>query len=842
VFLAEDPRLDRRVALKRPSDEWLSAPDASVRLHREARAAARLTHPHIAGIYDVLDHDGRPYIVMEYVPGESLASRIGRGPLPILQVVEIGAQLADALATAHEHGVVHRDLKPGNVMLMPDGRAKILDFGLAKTRALHAQDRGEPDSLVGAGGFAGTPGYSAPEQYAGGPVDGRSDLFGLGVLLYEMVTGAAAFSGPDTMATVLATINEHLPPLAERRPETPPELDAIVGRLLEKDPRRRPASAATVTADLRRVGRALTERPTTSDAETVTVARAGTRSRRRLLLLTATVVVAAAAALTWWQEIRRSGPAETATPAHTPVVTVLPFRDLTGDPDNGTLAAGLADMFANHMASAAGVLYVPLRATLAGITIDAQAPHDDEAIGAGARSAGVDFALDGSLHASGGRLRLELHLVPALGPRPVWDRSVEGTADEILRAEPNLVAEITAALGGRRAQDVPVTASVDAFRFFSQGQALLDRADLPDHVDRAILLFERAVELDDRFALAHAGLGQAYWRKYLDTRDAKFAKVADDHASAALTLDPDLPLAHMAKATYYNGTGRPDLALVELDHAEKGNPSDEVYRLRGQILFELNRRGEASASFDRAIEAGPGFFQNYLTKGIAALRSGRAEDARVALVEADRLQPDSPQTLEMLGLAYQALGDLDGARDSLERSIAIAPTARACSNLGTLYYEMGQFDLAAERFRQAADLQPNNAQIARNMGDAYARLGRDAEARAAWERALGLAEAAIAVNPRDTVHLGLRAVCEAKLGRFDAARTHLDEALAVNDADNTVLYRAAAVHALAGDTDEAFGYLEKALEAGYSRALARTDEDLASLRGSGRFEELTAAR
>ena len=267
-----------------------------------------------------------------------------------------------------------------------------------------------------------------------------------------------------------------------------------------------------------------------------------------------------------------------------------------------------------------------------------------------------------------------------------------------------------------------------------------------------------------------------------------------------------------------------------------------AFRLRGQILFDLNRRDDAYASFDRAIAAGPGFFQNYLTKGIAALRGGRLEEARMALVEADRLQPDSPQTLEMLAVAHQNLGDLDQARESFERSIAIAPTARACSNLGTLYYQMGRFDLAIERFGQAADLQPNNAQIARNLGDAYARVGRDAEARAAYERALGLAEAAIAVNARDTVHLGLRAVCEAKLGRFDAARAHVGEALAVNDADNAVLFRAAAVYALAGDTDAALTYLERALDAGYSRALARADEDLAGLRGTSRFQELTAAR
>ncbi len=840
MFLAEDPRLDRRVALKRPSDEWLSAPDAAVRLHREARAAARLTHPNIAGIYDILDHDGRPYIVMEYVPGESLAARLRRGPLPIPQALEIGIQLADALADAHEHGVVHRDLKPGNVTLMPNGCVKILDFGLAKTRALTRDEprQAEPETLVGAGRFAGTPGYSAPEQYSGGPVDQRSDLFSLGVLLYEMVTGAAAFAGPDTMAIVLATINQTLPSLAERRPGTPPELDAIVSRLVEKDPRRRPASAAAVTADLRRLGRTLTDRPTTSDAEAVTMARAGARSRRRLLLLTATLVVVVAAVLTWWQRSRRPVPAETGAPPHTPIVTVLPFRDLTGDPDNVALAAGLADMFANHMASAAGLLYVPLRATLAGVAIDVDTPHDDAEIGAGARGAGVDFALDGSLHASAERLRLELHLVPAEGPRPVWARSVEGTAADLLRAEPGLVAEIAAQLGARGAQDPPSTSNLDAFRFFSQGQDLLARADLPDSVDRAIALFERAVELDPGFALAHAGLGQAYWRRYLDTRDATVATLADSHASEAVTLDPDLPLAHMAKATYYNGTGRPDLALLELAHAEKGNPSDEVFRFRGQILFELNRRDEASASFDRAVEAGPGFFQNHLTKGIAALRAGRFEDARAALVEADRLQPDSPQTLEMLGLAYQYLDDLDRARDSFERSIAIAPTARACSNLGTLYYQMEEFHLAAERFRQAAELQPNSAPITRNLGDAYARLGRDADAQAAYERALGLAESAIAVNPRDIVHLGLRAVCEAKLGRFDAARAHVDEALAVNEADNSVLYRAAAVHALAGDTDAALGYLERALDAGYSRALARVDEDLASLRGTARYRDL----
>lgn len=265
VYLADDLQLERRVALKCPSDEWLSQPYARKRLHREARAAARLKHPNIAAVYDVLDVDDRPVIVMEYVEGEGLSACLRRQRLSVEQAVQIGIQIADAVAEAHSNGVLHRDLKPGNIRLTPDGRVKVLDFGLAKVRPPPLEPATRPtieSSLTEAGQMLGTPGYAAPEQLTGKTADQRSDIFAVGVNLFEMLAGRLPFPGSDPMSLALATVTEPAPSVRTLNSTVPAALASIVARALEKNPKERFQTAAQLAGELRRVAVVLAERPT----------------------------------------------------------------------------------------------------------------------------------------------------------------------------------------------------------------------------------------------------------------------------------------------------------------------------------------------------------------------------------------------------------------------------------------------------------------------------------------------------------------------------------------------------------------------------------------------------
>ncbi len=305
VCLAIDTRSGRRVALKRPSDEWLEQPDAARRLREEAQAAAGLNNPRLAAVRDVVDVGGRPLAVMDYIAGEPLQAVLRRGRLPVEQAVAVAIDVIEGISAAHAAGVVHRDLKPSNVCLTPDGRATVLDIGLAKLRPPSPETdvpRPIPSTLAEGRRFFGTPGYAAPEQLTGQSVDQRSDIYSLGVLLFEMVTGRRPFEGSDPAELALSTMTEPVPSARRLNPEVPPALDAVLARLLAKNPKERYQSAPLVAVDLKQIQRALGERPTLPLDEQWTAAnptahRPRTPSSHRLVIAAVVLVALAALAL-----------------------------------------------------------------------------------------------------------------------------------------------------------------------------------------------------------------------------------------------------------------------------------------------------------------------------------------------------------------------------------------------------------------------------------------------------------------------------------------------------------------------------------------------------------------
>ena len=828
VWLAEDTRLHRQVALKmvRPADTGGAA--ARERLMREARAAASLNHQHIATVHDILDHDDQVVIVLEYVDGETLHTRIKRGPLPPPEAVEIAIQIAKALSTAHAHGIVHRDLKPANVIIGEGGHAKVLDFGLARLLDLGStQTAAARVETAGVVGFVGTPGYAAPEQMVSSVVDERADLYALGVVLFEMIGGRRPFPGHDPLQLATSKLSQDAPPLSSTGKLVPPALERLVAQLLQRDPADRPASAADVVSRLRDVYGV----PSSVELAKVRAPRFWTSAAAVALL----VVLAGFGA---WQLGGFARPP--IDPSAPPVIAVVPLANDSGDPAKDYLAAGIAESLISSLASLPSVTVLS-RAAVA----EARSRVKDEA--AMAKDLGATYVVNGSVQESNGTLKISLHLVKP--DRTVaWGDSVEGAFDRIFELQSRLATSLSTALvirvsaSERERINAQPTDRPEALAAYWRGQALLERRDVKGNVDGAITSFSEAIKLDDRFALAHAALGAAYWAKYLETLQPELIERAVEAGTSALRIDPDQPEVRYALAVTLAGRGRNAEAIDELHRALAMRPNyDDARRQLGLVLGRMGRIDESVAEYQKALALRPNFASTYRSMGLVLYEAGRYEDAIAAFTKSTELQPDNFMGFQQLGTAYHALGEADLALQNYERATAIRPSASALSNMGTLYYGRGEFGKAVNAYRDAITLRPNSATTHRNLGDALGRLGRQAEARAAYQRAVALSEADLKVKPGDPRLVATLAVHLRKSGASAAARAHIADAVAKAPKDIEVLYRAAVIEALDGKPDEAIRLLRSAIESGYSRAVASADDDFASLKGRPEFKALVGS-
>jgi serine/threonine-protein kinase len=842
VYLAEDPRLRRLVALKRLSDPDLARPEARRRLLREARAAARLNHPNVASVYDVLESGSGVHIVMEYVPGESLAARLRRGRLELPSALMMGIRLADALAEAHAMGVIHRDLKPANVIVTPDDRVKILDFGLAKAHG--GPDSGPPSSSGSVDlpadqvRVVGTPPYMPPETFLGCAPDVRGDVYSLGVTLFEMLAGRRPFPGQDMAAVEAAVLSSAAPHVRDVDPALPASLDAVVARAMARNPAERFGSAAELAAALREQEELLSEALTLS-GRFRRARRLSLREARRLGgASVAAVAVATSAYLVW----RATNPVtlRPAAPPGTAVVAVLPLANATGNPANDHLGAGIADVLITTLARVPGVTMISRSATL-----PYRQPNRD--VSTIARELGADLVVDGAVQSqpSRGAVRVTLSLLRPQSKLVAWSRAYDGAFSEMFALQTEAATALSEALQvsltpeDRRRLQNPPTTNVEALADYAQARSFLERPDVKGNAEKSIALMQSAVSRDPRFARAHAGLGEAYWRRFQETSDLEWADKAVLEATESLRLDPDESSGHRTLAILYAGKGRSQQAAEELRRAIALEPAnDEAHKLLGQMLFDQGKRDEGLIELKQAIALRPHYWGNHHALGVRYLDAGRYAEAAAAFRRIVELQPDSPQGFYMLGTVFLTSGDTAQAIANLNRAIALGPQSASFTNLGDALAQEGRLAEAAAAFEEAARLAPKSPIKQRNLGDIYLKLGHPAKAHQAYGRAVELCREHLEVNPRDGRMMAMLAVYEAKLGRRRDALEHADQAVGLSPALGDVLYRRAVVLALLQRSEESLAVLEQAFSRGYSRKVAAADEDLSGLRTRSHFQAL----
>jgi eukaryotic-like serine/threonine-protein kinase len=830
VFLAEDTRLQRRVALKTlfaPGNS--EASDLRRKLLREARAAARLNHPNIAAVYDVLESEEGVHIVMEYVPGTTLAARVRHGALSPLEVLDLALQLAAALEHAHAVGVVHRDLKPANIMIGAGGGAKILDFGLARLHDARTSslELSSSDLSTESRHIVGTPPYIPPEHLRGSTIDERGDVYSLGVTLYELLTGHRPFAAAQGLSLTDAILSAPTPRPRSLSPDVPKALDDIVYRAMARNPDDRYPSAAALQRDLDRLRVGITDAPTRSTAAFSWMP--GVARRRPIAIAVVGLVVVATALYAARERTRaRAQPTNVASSSAAQIVAVLPFTNLTGDASNDYLGVGIADVLTTALTRVSGINVVP-RSSVA--LLQNRSPRD------AARELGANLVVEGGVHRSEDRIRVTVSVLRAGVGALAWSRSYEGRLREILSLQSEvaeaLASELKVTLSPLQRSRVEAAPTTDesALDDYMMARALLDRPDRPGNLDRAVELFENAIGKDGSFAVAHAGLGEASWMQYQQSKDASWIARARESTDRALQLDPDQPAARYSLAVILNGTGHRDEAMVELRRAAALMPGfDDAHRLLGRLLIAAGQSEAGLLELRRAIAIRPSYWRNHDAIGQAYYDLGQYKKATEAFERVTNLQPDNAWGYQSLGTAYHALGDRRRAAENYRRSLSLSPDPGSYSNLGTLYYSEGRYRDALDAYQHALRLAPQEPVAHRNVADAYRRLGLTDKAHDAYSAAARLTRAALRVNPQDALTRAKLAVYEAKLGQHEEAAREIERAVVLSPRDFEVLYRQAVVLALAGRQKESAAALERAIANGFSRDFAREDEDLAPLR------------
>jgi len=691
VYRARDTRLDRTVAIKVLPAELSADPGRRARIEREAKAIAALNDPHICTLYDVGEavlpnpESRAPnpapihYLVMELLQGETLAARLGRGPLPLAQALAVATDIADALATAHRHGVIHRDLKPGNVMLTEAGsarqgwpQAKLLDFGLARlTHDPEGDARGDGSSastraapLTRQGAIVGTLQYMAPEQLEAKPADERADLWALGAILYEMVTGRRPFEGNSDAGLVAAILDREPAPIASLQPHAPPELERLVRQCLAKSPAERPDTAHDVATNLRWI------RESIGAGETAGLRRPGRITPKPAHALAAVLLLALAVVLWQYRGLLKRGAEPTAAPAAPAAVTiaVLPFSDLSANHDQEYFSDGLAEELLNALGRVPG-----LRVTARVSSFRFKGANPDvQTIG---QKLNVANLLEGSVRRDGRRLRIGVQLVDAQSGFQRWSAAYERQMDDIFAVQEEIARSVVAALQvtllATPASIVALqTKNPEAYTAVLQARHFWSRRGQGD-LERAAASFRKAIELDPGYANAWVGLAETHHRQ-ADNGELPVEegyRMARQEVERALALAPGLAYAHaelgwIKRAHDWDWEGA-DAAYQRALALEPGSRSAVVGA--SVLAFTLGRLDEAVALDARAIEIDPLSVGPRINLGIHQYYAGRLDEAAAAFTKALELSPDFPITRAMLGRVLLMQGRPREALAEIER-------------------------------------------------------------------------------------------------------------------------------------------------------------------------------
>ncbi len=791
VYRAEDTRLRRHVALKLLPPETAADPDRLMRFQREAEAVAALNHPSIVTIHSVEEAEGLRFLTMEVVEGRTLAELIPIGGLSMERILEVAIPLAEALAAAHAKGVVHRDLKPSNIMVNEEGQVKVLDFGLAKLRPAEA-DSGLGDletmTLTRAGSALGTKPYMSPEQTMGRPIDHRTDLFSLGIVIYEMASGRRPFQGETAAELVSSILRDEPPAISELRTDLPRQLGRILDHCLEKDPGRRFQTAIDLRNELQSLREEMRSEVILKTGLSKVQPPPETRPRRGRRLA-GWAAALALAGLGLWAALtlpgRRAGPAAPAGGGQ-PAVAVLYFQNLKQDPELDWLRTGLTEMLVTDLSQSPAIRVLGTERLYQILDDLEQLEYEQissDLIAAVARRAGVDTVLVGNFARAGETLQIGIRAQQVGGDQPLFSEKVQGTLeaslfsmiDDLSRSVLLRFAsgEDEASEHVRSLQDV-TTASLEAYRSYLDGLAL----HMQVREEEAIPFFEKAVEIDPSFAMALARLSSIELNLGRPQRAREYARRAFEHADRlpgreryfleGRFYDSRWETYGRAIAAYEEAVGlfpdhdvaRNNLAILygSLERYGEAVEHFEILRRRGygfggvyySLVVMYAALGEEEAGLEVAREFGerePEGWYPHFVEGWHGALWGRVDEALAALEEADAKREGDVETEEARWTAA-AIGGRWSVANATARRMAGSENPysrwRGLVALAVNRLWAGRIREARELFEEATtaydEPDANSATARCRAADALIQAGRFAEAREQARRAIAEGE------------------------------------------------------------------------------------------------------
>jgi serine/threonine protein kinase/tetratricopeptide (TPR) repeat protein len=847
VYRALDLKLERTVALKFLPEHLVSKQEDKERFLREARTASSLDHANIGVIHGMEEHHGRSFIVMAYYEGETLERKLLRGPLPVPEAVNIAIQMAEGLGAAHAGAVVHRDIKPSNVIITQRGVAKVVDFGLARLTSSTSSTQ----SL----GTVGTIGYMSPEQTTGQGVDQRTDIWAIGVVLAEILTGKNPFLRDTPAATVFAILNE--PPRA--MDGVPIDVLRIIYHALSKDQATRYQNCREMLADLQEVRSHLdpaaassTGPPTATRSAALTAKQLRQQIEQASRPMWGSAVAPVPKWQRWFTALGIAAGVLALLSLMPPVrdrvsglftrqedhIAVLPFENVGNNPANEAVSAGLMDSLASRLTN----LEVG-KQSLWVVPASEVRRHNISDPATALRELGATIAIQGSLQRDGQIIYMTVNLINTKNMRQIGSVALEDRAGDFSSLEDEAVTrvaklmrievtpEMLHAMGG--------AVSAGAYELYLKALGYTQRYDKPGNLDLAINALNSAVKADSRFALGFAQLGEAYRLKYALDKNTKWIDEALANCKKAGELDDRLPVVYVTLGHIHRNTGKYDLALQEYQRALQLDPRSADAQLGLAHSYDsAGRTADAEAAFRKAIALRPDYWDGYNALGNFLDDHQRYDEAIKQFNRAIQLTPDNAPLYLNLAAVYIDKGDakfFPEAEELLRKSIALEPSYPAYTNLGYLFIQEKKYAEAADAVEKALKLNDKDYLTWGNLAIAYEGLKDKDRAGNARDRELALLERAAQTNPRDAVVQANLALLYAKKKLREEAISRIQSALALSPDDANVLESAGEAYEELGDRAQALQYIEKSVQKGYSLEVLKTNSDLQGLLSDPNF-------
>lgn len=836
VYKAHDQKLDRAVALKFISSDYTPTENEKDRFLQEAKAAAKLNHPNICSIHSIDNYEGQPFIEMEYIEGETLRERL-RSPsqMPLDTYRKYAAQLTDALAAAHQKGIIHRDIKPENIMVDNHGKIKIMDFGLAKLKGM--------PSYTNAGSTLGTLTYMSPEQIKGDLLDERSDLFSLGIIFYEMLTGLHPFSAEYQQALIFKILNEDPEALSTYRNDLPVALENIINRCLQKDPQSRYHSADDLKLELRGEKKGPILKKNQKQSLTswrqlpISLNRFATKNFSSIISVGTLILLMV---IFWIQPFSIPGTAEETIPGERHIA-VLPFNNLNPRDIPPSLNNGILEILTSHITQLEmherGLWVIPSSEIRAGNITSVKEAN---------QLLGANLAVTGSLQHIGDQLLLTINLVDGTTMRQLrsstlemdWSNQME-LQDEVVQnltsmleieLEPEAVQSITA--GG--------TLASQAYQHYIEGQGYLSRYD-ESNIDRAIDIFHKSINADSGFVRAYAALAETYWRKYELTHDTQWAEHAIKFGNQAIGLMAQpIPDVYITLALINNGMERYQKALGMLNYlSEYEKLSYRAIIEQAKAYEGLEQPVKAEKSYHQAIERKKNYWDGYYSLGLFYSNHGRLKEAAEAFEEVTKLAPTNARAFTSLGAIYQYLGETQKAIETLHRSLEVNPTYQALTNLGTIYFYQRDYEAASRIYEQALELNDTDRRIWGNLGYAYHWINKDSTiVTTAMRKAIELTEQELEVTPNNQELLQELAGYYLAVGNVNKCRTYIRQLTSKKNIQQDTRIALIPLFERLGDRDSALHWMERSLKEGDDIAILTSLKEMDNFWADARVKQL----